>query len=105
MFLLDLLLSLLAFVGVAAIVLAILLSRPLKPPPPLASILDGALQIEADGLPELSRFQARDGTWLAYRRYPAAAGASAIGSSSRPRLGRRVRPDERDRAGAGERRN
>ena len=76
MLLLDLLLWPLALVGVGAIVLAVLLTRPLKPPPPLASILDGALQIEAEGLPELSRFQARDGTWLAYRRYPAAAGRS-----------------------------
>ncbi len=76
MFVLDLLLSLLALAGAVALVLAVLLSRPLRPPPPLASILDGALQIEADGLPELSRFQARDGTWLAYRRYRAAAGAS-----------------------------
>ena len=76
MFLFDLLLWLLALVGVAAIALAVLLSRPLKPPPPLASILDGALRIEVDGLPELSRFQARDGTWLAYRRYSSAAGAS-----------------------------
>lgn len=76
MFLLDLALWLLALAGAAAIVLVVLLSRPLKPPPPLASILDGALQIEAGGLPEFSRFQARDGTWLATRRYPAAAGAS-----------------------------
>ncbi len=76
MILLDLLISLFALVGVAAIVLAVLLSRPLKPPPPLASILDGALQIEADGLPELLHFQARDGTWLAYRRYSSAACAS-----------------------------
>src|SRR5208283_2735836 len=76
-FLFDILIALLAFVGLAALALAAMLARPLKPPPPLASVLDGALQIEADGLPELSRFQARDGTWLAYRRYPAAGGASA----------------------------
>lgn len=76
MFFLDLLVSLLALVGVAALILVVLLSRPLKSPPPLGSILDGALRIEADGLPELSRFQARDGTWLASRRYAPAAGAS-----------------------------
>ena len=75
MFLLDLLLLLLALLGVAAVATVVLLSRPLKPPPPLASILDGALQIDPGGLPELSRFQARDGTWLAYRRYPARHGA------------------------------
>jgi len=76
MILLDLLLSLLALVGVAAIVLGLMLARPLKPPPPLASVLDGAFEIDADGLPELMRFQARDGTWLAYRRYPSANGSA-----------------------------
>lgn len=66
----------LALIGLAAVILAVMLARPLTPPPPLQSVLDGALQIEPDGLPELSRFQARDGTWLAYRRYPAVGGAS-----------------------------
>ena len=32
------------------------------------------MKISREGLPELSRFQARDGTWLAYRLYPAANG-------------------------------
>ncbi len=67
----GLLVWLLALVGVATIVLAALLARPLKPPPPLASVLDGVMQIDPEGLPELSRFQGRDGTWLAYRLYPA----------------------------------
>ncbi len=71
----DLLIALLALAGLAAIALAALLARPLKPPPLLRSVLDGALPIDAGGLPELSRFQARDGTWLAYRRYPGASGA------------------------------
>src|SRR5208337_3177696 len=43
--------------------------------PPLASIHEGAMQIDASGAPALSRFQARDGTWLAYRLYPATNGA------------------------------
>ena len=75
MFLVDLIVIVLALVGAAAIVLAVMLARPLTAPPPLASILDGALQIDPEAVPELSRFQARDGTWLAYRLYPPASGA------------------------------
>ena len=70
-----LLLWLFALVGVAAIALAIMLASPLRQPPPLASIHEGAMRIDPAGAPELSRFQARDGTWLAYRLYPAARGA------------------------------
>jgi pimeloyl-ACP methyl ester carboxylesterase len=68
-------LGLLALVGAAAIMLALMLASPLRPPPPLVSIHEGAMQIGAAGAPHLSRFQARDGTWLAYRLYPAANGA------------------------------
>ena len=71
----HILLALLALVGVAAIALALMLGWPLRPPPPLASIHEGAMQIDAEGAPDLSRYQARDGTWLAYRLYPAANGA------------------------------
>ena len=69
------LLGLLAFVGVAAIALALMLAWPLRPPPTLASIHAGAMRIDAGSAPDLSRYQARDGTWLAYRLYPAANGA------------------------------
>jgi alpha-beta hydrolase superfamily lysophospholipase len=68
-------LALLALVGVAAIALIVMLAAPLRPPPPLASIHAGAVRIDAASAPELTRFQARDGTWLAYRLYPAASGA------------------------------
>jgi hypothetical protein len=44
-----------------------MLATPVKSLPPLASIHAGALAIGREGKPELSRFQARDGTWLAYR--------------------------------------
>ncbi len=67
----PLLIWLLAAVGVAAIALFLVLRTPLRPPPRLASVGDGAMRIDGEGLPELSRFQARDGTWLAYRLYPA----------------------------------
>ncbi|HXW28335.1 MAG TPA: alpha/beta fold hydrolase, partial [Xanthobacteraceae bacterium] len=52
-----------------------MLAIPVKSPPPLASIHAGAQAIGHEGRPELSRFQARDGTWLAYRLYPAQNGA------------------------------
>ena len=65
----------LALVGAAAIVTVFMLASPVRRPPPLASIHAGAAQIDETGAPDLSRFQARDGTWLAYRLYPASNGA------------------------------
>ncbi len=70
----QLLLWPLALIGVAALALGFMLATPLTPPPTLASIQAGAMAIGQEGRPELSRFQARDGTWLAYRLYPAADG-------------------------------
>jgi len=66
----------LAAVGVLALVLGGVLAIPVKSPPPLASIHTGARAIGHEGRPELSRFQARDGTWLAYRLYRAKNGGS-----------------------------
>jgi pimeloyl-ACP methyl ester carboxylesterase len=63
-------------VGAATLAFAIPLAQPLESPPPLASVHDGAVAIDKTGMPDLSRFQARDGTLLAYRLYPAANGAS-----------------------------
>jgi len=68
-------LGLLALVGAAAIAAVLMLASPVRPPPTLASIHEGAMRIDAVGAPNMSRFQARDGTWLAYRLYPAASGA------------------------------
>ena len=68
-------LGLLALVGAAAITLVLMLGSPLRPPPPLASIHEGAMRMDTSGAPDLSRYQARDGTWLAYRLYPAVSGA------------------------------
>jgi len=70
LFMFWLLIWVLAAVGLAAVALFLMLRAPLKPPPRLASIGDGAMRVDAEGLPDLSRFQARDGTWLAYRSYP-----------------------------------
>jgi hypothetical protein len=51
-----------AVVGVVAIALAVALAAPLRAPPALASIHAGATAIDREGLPDLARFQARDGT-------------------------------------------
>jgi len=78
----------LAAVGLAALALGGMIAVPVKRPPPLASVHEGARRIDTAGLPELSRFQARDGTWLAYRLYPAASDRVAIlvhGSTSASR--------------------
>ena len=72
----KLLLSLLALIGVVALVLGAMLASPLRAPPPLASIQAGAKAVGSEGKPDISRFQARDGTWLAYRLYPPAGGAT-----------------------------
>ena len=66
--------ALLAVMGLGAIALGALLAFPVSPPPPLESIRAGALAIDRSGLPDLSHFQARDGSLLAYRVYPAANG-------------------------------
>jgi alpha-beta hydrolase superfamily lysophospholipase len=63
-----------AFVGVVTIILMALLARPIRTPEPLAHIHEGALMIDQTGKPDYSRFQARDGTFLAYRLYPAKNG-------------------------------
>jgi pimeloyl-ACP methyl ester carboxylesterase len=68
-------LGVLALVGAAAIAAALMLASPVRPPPPLVSIHEGAMRIDPVDAPAVSRFQARDGTWLAYRLYPAANGA------------------------------
>jgi alpha-beta hydrolase superfamily lysophospholipase len=58
--------------AVAVFVVGALLTFPVSPPPPLESIRAGAMAIDRSGMPEVTRFQARDGTSLAYRLYPAA---------------------------------
>jgi len=65
---------LLSIVGVATIFLSLMLATPLRPLQPLALIHEGARSIDQAGLPNYSRFQARDGTWLAFRLYAAKDG-------------------------------
>jgi alpha-beta hydrolase superfamily lysophospholipase len=68
---------LLAVVGLFALIIVGLLASPLVQPPELKSIREGAIAVDQSGMPDTSRFQARDGTSLAYRLYPAAAGDAA----------------------------
>jgi pimeloyl-ACP methyl ester carboxylesterase len=64
----------LAIVGILALLGGGLLAVPVTLPAPLDSIRAGAMAVDRSGMPEQSRFQARDGTSLAYRIYPAANG-------------------------------
>lgn len=66
----------LAVAGFAALLLAGLIAWPVRQPPELASISDSRKSIDFSSLPEISRYQARDGTELAYRHYPAQAPAT-----------------------------
>ncbi len=68
----------LSALGLATLVLGGMLAVPLRRPPPLASIGEGAKALDMTGMPELSRFQARDGTWLAYRLYAGTSDRFAI---------------------------
>jgi alpha-beta hydrolase superfamily lysophospholipase len=69
---------LLALVGLVAVALGAMLSVPVVPPPYLASIETTARSADRSGMPDLQRFQARDGTFIAYRAYPASQDRVAI---------------------------
>ena len=62
---------LLSAAGVAALLLTALVAAPLTRPPPLASVSETARAVDRSTMPGIDRFQARDGTGLAYRHYPA----------------------------------
>ena len=68
----------LEIVGVLVLGAVGLLAAPLSQPPVLASIHEGAMVIGEVDRPALSRFQARDGAWFAYRLYPAKDGATRV---------------------------
>lgn len=60
----------LAAFGLASLILIGMVATPLPKPEPLDFITQGALQIDQTSQPNLSTFQARDGTHLTYRAYP-----------------------------------
>lgn len=55
--------------GSLSVVLLALIAVPVSRPPALASISNASRGTDFSGLPSLSRFQARDGTELAFRHY------------------------------------
>ena len=65
----------LSSIGAVALLLTILVAAPLTRPPPLASISNTARAVDRSTMPDIERFQARDGTGLAYRHYPARGAA------------------------------
>ena len=65
----------LSSIGAVALLLTALVAAPLKRPPPLASISNTARAVDRSTMPDIERFQARDGTGLAYRHYPARGAA------------------------------
>jgi alpha-beta hydrolase superfamily lysophospholipase len=69
----KLVVSVLALIGFAALVLAVLIATPVRQPPELMSVSTTARAVDRSDMPPLARFHARDGTELAYRHYPAAS--------------------------------
>jgi alpha-beta hydrolase superfamily lysophospholipase len=61
----------LTIVGVAAVALGVMLAAPLRDIPMLESIARTVRTVDRSDLPAVDRFQARDGTTLGYRHYPA----------------------------------
>jgi len=68
--------ALLALVGLGGAILAAMIAQPLVPPPPLASIQQGAQKIDVKDAPALSYFAARDGTQIGYRVFEPQADAA-----------------------------
>jgi alpha-beta hydrolase superfamily lysophospholipase len=66
---------LLCAAGVIALVLTAMVAAPLTRPAPLASISETARAVDRSTMPGVKRFQARDGTALGYRHYPARTAA------------------------------
>jgi alpha-beta hydrolase superfamily lysophospholipase len=62
---------LLCIVGVVALLLTALVATPLKNPPELHSVSASRNGVDFSTLPPIERFQARDGTTLGFRHYPA----------------------------------
>jgi alpha-beta hydrolase superfamily lysophospholipase len=58
-------------VGVGALLLTALVATPLTRPPELRSISAARGTVDFSALPSVERFQARDGTALGFRHYPA----------------------------------
>jgi pimeloyl-ACP methyl ester carboxylesterase len=63
-------------VGVLALLLTAMIATPLKNPPELHSLSAARKNVDFSALPAVERFQARDGTMLGFRHYPASGPAT-----------------------------
>jgi alpha-beta hydrolase superfamily lysophospholipase len=63
-------------VGAVALLFTALIAAPIPKLPPLASVSETARAVDRSTMPLVEVFQARDGTGLAYRHYPARAAAT-----------------------------
>lgn len=72
----------LSVVGAAALVLTGMIATPLKSPPELHSLSAARKNVDLSSLPAIERFQARDGTLLGFRHYPAGGSATATGRAA-----------------------
>lgn len=69
----------LAAIGLVSLLLFALIVPSVSSPPALDSIAQTARSVDRSGMPEPGQFQARDGTYLAFRHYaPRAAGTDKI---------------------------
>jgi len=66
----------LGLVGAAALGLAAMVAQPLVAPPELRSISAARGTVDMSTLPAIARYQARDGTALGFRHYPATGPAT-----------------------------
>jgi alpha-beta hydrolase superfamily lysophospholipase len=62
--------------GIVTLLIGGLIAWPINPPPELTSISEARKSMDFSALPDVTRFQARDGTHLAYRHYAAQAPAT-----------------------------
>ncbi|UWU78029.1 alpha/beta hydrolase [Bradyrhizobium huanghuaihaiense] len=56
-------------VGAVALILAAMIATPLQRPPEMRSVSESVKLVDFSTMPQLERFQARDGTWIGYRHY------------------------------------
>lgn len=63
--------AVLAGTGLLALILAGMIAVPVQRPPELAAVSDGVKNADRSNMPPLRFIQARDGTSLGYRHYPA----------------------------------
>src|SRR5258708_1674766 len=66
--------------GAIALLLTALVATPLVRPPEMRSVSESRHNVDLSNLPAVERFQARDGTMLGFRHYPASGPATGRGA-------------------------